>query len=294
MYAKINGTRIYFDVEGMGSVPDGPIMRQKPVCFVLHGGPGGTHTGYKPYLTPLAEIMQLVYIDNRGSGFSDEGPQSTYNLENNVNDLEALRQYLGLDKIVIMGQSYGGMVAQSYALQYPDSLAGLILLTTSPDNGFLERAKQNLLEKGNEEQKRIGMKIFEGSFQSNEELNEYYRLMTSMYAVSYRPPQSEEEKQMERDALTRTKRSYQAINEGFHNFLRHFDVREQLSGINVPTLIIAGRHDWMTPVEDSIEIANRIPDNEFVIFEQSSHDIIRDEYDLFLSTVSDFVTRNLL
>lgn len=59
MYAQINGTRIFFDVEGMGWVPDGPRLREKPVCFVLHGGPGGDHTGYKPGLSPLADYMQL-------------------------------------------------------------------------------------------------------------------------------------------------------------------------------------------------------------------------------------------
>ena len=96
MYAQINGTRIFFDVEGMGWVPDGPTLRKKPTCFVLHGGPGGDHTGYKPALSPLSEIMQLVYIDNRGSGRSAVGPSESYSLENNVEDVEALREYLGL------------------------------------------------------------------------------------------------------------------------------------------------------------------------------------------------------
>ncbi|RNB87138.1 alpha/beta fold hydrolase [Brevibacillus fluminis] len=293
MYAKINNTKIYFDVEGVGSVPDGPIMRQKPVCFVLHGGPGSNHTGYKPHLTPLSEHMQLVYIDNRGSGFSDEGPQSTYSLENNVEDVEALREYLGLEKIVILGTSYGGIVAQSYGVKYPDRLQGLLLMVTTPSYRTIEKAKKILAEKGTEEQKIVGEKIFSGTFTSEEEFVKGIQVMDPLYIYTYTAPSEEDKRTME-DALKRSKHSYQALNEGFRTFMKTYDVIDQLPRIKVPTLIIAGRHDWITPVEESVEISKGIPDNEFIIFENSSHDIIIDEYDLYIKTVTSFVQRRLL
>ncbi len=293
MYAKINGTRIYFDVEGMGSVPDGPVMRQKPVCFVLHGGPGGDHTLYKPYLTPLSAFMQLVYIDNRGSGSSDEGPQSTYTLENNVEDVEALRQYLGLEKIVILGQSYGGITALSYAVKYPEKLDGLIVITTSPSFRFLERAKQNLAEKGTDEQKSMAQKLWDGSFASNEEFYQYLEMTAPLYSYAHNSQPTEEEIQKGKDAVARSKFCYQAANEGFQGFLRGYDIIDELHKITAPTLIIAGRHDWITPVEDSQEIAEKIPDNQLVIFEKSSHMVMDDEYDLFISTVTGFVQAKL-
>ncbi|MFB7640550.1 hypothetical protein [Peribacillus butanolivorans] len=59
MFAKVNGTHLYFDVEGAKLVPDGSSWRKKPTCFVVHGGPGGEHIGFKPFLTPLSESMQL-------------------------------------------------------------------------------------------------------------------------------------------------------------------------------------------------------------------------------------------
>ena len=59
MYAAVRGTRIYFDVEGAGLVPDGPVMRERPVAMVIHGGPGGDHSGFKPSFSPLAARMQL-------------------------------------------------------------------------------------------------------------------------------------------------------------------------------------------------------------------------------------------
>ena len=154
MRAKIRNTEIYFDIEGSSLVVDGPRMREKPVAFVIHGGPGVDHTSYKPAFFPLSQKLQLVYFDHRGQGRSARGPKETYTLENNVEDLEALRQYLGLDKIVVIGSSYGGMVALSYGVRYPQNLSHLIVIATVPDSRFLEKAKETLAKRGTEEQKK--------------------------------------------------------------------------------------------------------------------------------------------
>ncbi|MFF2449904.1 alpha/beta fold hydrolase [Neobacillus sp. NPDC058068] len=293
MYAKVNGTRLYFDIEGAGYVPDGPMMRQKPVCFILHGGPGGDHTGFKPALSPLSEHMQLVYIDHRGCGLSERGPQSTYTLENNIEDIEALRQYLGFDKIIIFGQSYGGMVAQAYASKYKENLQALLLGVTSPAHRFVEKAKDIVNEKGTEEQKQMVEILFEGTFESEEQHQRYYEVMAPLYSYSYDENNVEQRKAREQ-AGSRAKRSYQALNEGFGRFLREFDVIDQLPKIDVPTLIIGGRHDWITPVEASMLIHEKLPDSELVIFENSSHQVAKDEYDLFISTLVDFVNRRVI
>lgn len=294
MYAHVNGTRIFFDVEGMGWVPDGPVLRQKPTCFVLHGGPGGDHTGYKPGLTPLTEEMQLVYIDNRGSGHSDKGSQESYSLQNNLEDIEALRRHLGLEKIVLHGHSYGGMVAQAYALRYPEHVAGLLLLTTSPSYEFLDKAKKIVEQKGTPEMKAIAQVLWDGAFSSQEQLSKFYELMAPMYSVTYNAEPSDEERQAAIDARERSNRCYEALNEGFGGFLKTFDVRELLPTITVPTLVMGARHDWITPVEDSEEIASLIPDSELVIFENSSHSVIKDEHTHYVSTVLDFVKRRIV
>jgi proline iminopeptidase len=298
MYASINGTRIFFDVEGMGWVPDGPILREKPVCFILHGGPGGDHTGYKPSLTPLSEIMQLVYVDNRGSGRSAHGPQESYSLENNVADIDALRRHLGLERIVLHGHSYGGMVAQEYTLRYPDHVAGLLLLTTSPSYEFLNKAKEIVEEKGTSEMKEITAVLWEGKFASQEQLSRFYEIMAPMYSVTAAAqasvPLSEAEKAKSLEARARSNRSYQALNEGFGGFLRTFDRRDQLPNITAPTLVMGARHDWITPAEDSVEIAQLIPNSELVMFENSSHSVIKDEYESYLATVTSFMQRRVL
>ena len=121
MFAAVRGTRIYFDVEGTGLVPDGPAMRERPVAMVIHGGPGSDHSGFKPSFSPLAARMQLIYFDHRGQGRSAAGDPATYTLDENVEDMEALRRYLGLGPVVSIGTSYGGMVAMAHAARYPDS-----------------------------------------------------------------------------------------------------------------------------------------------------------------------------
>lgn len=285
MYAKVRGTRLYFDVEGSSYEIDGTVVRNKPVCFVLHGGPGGSHSIYKPHLTPLTKYMQFVYIDNRGSGLSDKGSQHTYTLENNVEDVEALREYLGLEKIWLLGQSYGGMVALSYATKYQENLDGLLLLTTSASYRFMEDAKEKVLAIGTEKQKEMAEILWGGAFESMEQLTEFYKVMGPLY--SYNKTSKSEVVNFP------GQRSYEALNEGFGGFLWDYDVREKLGEIHLPALVIGGRHDWITPVEHAVEIAEGIPGSELVIFENSSHSIFRDEYDKFFTVASKFLEKHV-
>lgn len=114
--------------------------------------------------------MQLVYFDHRGQGRSARGAKETYTLNNNVEDMEALRQYLGLEKIVVIGSSYGGMVALSYAIRYPQHVSHLIVIATAANSRFLTRAKEILAERGTEEQKVIAQRLWDGAFENEEQL----------------------------------------------------------------------------------------------------------------------------
>ena len=75
MHVSVNGVRLFFDVEGAKFVPDGPVMREKPVLLMLHGGPGADHSIYRPAYSALADIAQIVYLDHRGNGRSEDGPR---------------------------------------------------------------------------------------------------------------------------------------------------------------------------------------------------------------------------
>src|SRR6266567_8994608 len=167
MYAQIRGTRLYFDIEGAGLVPDGPTMREKPVAFIIHGGPGGDHSGFKPVMSPLAGTAQLVFFDHRGqgrSGLADpEGDPARFTLDENVEDMEALRRYLGLGPIVSIGTSYGGMVAMAHAARYPDSVSRLVLVVTAAHGGFIRRASEIVGARGTEARQRAWETVLAGS-----------------------------------------------------------------------------------------------------------------------------------
>ena len=185
MRARLRGTEIYFDVEGMGLVPDGNVMRERPVALMIHGGPGGDHSGFKPAFTPLAHSMQLVYFDHRGQGRSAEGDPDRYTLDENVEDMEALRQHLGLGPIVSIGTSYGGIVAMAHAIRYPDSVSQLVLIVTAAHGGFIAQAKQIVRARGTAEQQHVCDMLWAGELDTAERLSQYYDVMGPLYARNF-------------------------------------------------------------------------------------------------------------
>ena len=280
MFAKIRDTQIYFDIEGAGLVPDGNRMREKPIAFLIHGGPGADHTSYKPTFSALSDKMQLVYFDHRGQGRSARGDKSTYTLDQNVEDMEALRQHLGINKIIAIGGSYGGMVALTYAIRYPQNLSHLIVIATVPDSRFLQRAQDILNDRGTPEQIAIAQYLWNGSFETEQQLSDYFRIMQPLYSVTAEPAQIPQVQRI---------LSIDAINEAFGGFLRSYNVLDQLHRITAPTLVVGARHDWICPPEFSEEIANAIPNSDLRIFENSGHLIRLDEPQALLDAIAGFI-----
>src|SRR5262245_26316522 len=136
MRVPIRDTEIYFDIDGAGLVPEGSTMRERPTAFLVHGGPGADHTGAKSRYAQHKERMQLVYFDHRGQGRSARGNPAKYTLDENVEDMEALRKHLGLGPIVSIGTSYGGVVAMAHAARYPESVSHLVLVVTVSHWGY--------------------------------------------------------------------------------------------------------------------------------------------------------------
>ncbi len=282
MKARVRGTEIYFDVDGSGLVPDGDRMVGRPPLFLLHGGPGGDHAGFKSTVAELADVAQLVYVDHRGSGRSAAADPTTYTLDENIDDVDALRDYLGLDSICLLGSSYGGMVAQGYAIRFPERVSNLVLCATAPSHRFLDDAKRIVAERGTSEQQEVCERLWAGSFESLEQVHEFYRVMGPMYSVTH-------DDQKAAESWGRGIRNFEQLNLGFAGFLREFDYTEQLSSIACPTLVLAGAHDWICPPNHSHEIAERIPRAHLKVFARSAHNIAGDEPDEFLAAVRGFL-----
>jgi proline iminopeptidase len=281
----VNDVELFFDVEGPGYVPDGPDLREREVCLVLHGGPGMDHTYYRPWLSPLAEDMQLVYIDHRGTGRSGRPvPLESCTIEQMADDVEALRQALGLGKVNVLGNSFGGFWALTYALRYPDSLKKWVLVTTSPSHEFYEAAKAEAAKKGSPEQIAEVPRVFEGQEMTDEQFEHWWNVMAPLYYRRWDDAYLE--------AAKRGRPNKDIVTYMFKNVIPHYDVRERLKEIAAPTLVIGGRHDWVTPVSQSELLAAGIPDNRLVIFEESGHMPFVEEQAGFVELVRDFMGFN--
>jgi len=119
-FIKVNGANLWVVTVGKGD----------PIFFIA-GGPGGTHRGLRSFDPLAVNNHQLIYFDGFGRGKSDTAKVvSEYSLQRDIEDLEGLRKALKLQKISILGHSYGGLVAQGYAIKYPEQVSHLILANT--------------------------------------------------------------------------------------------------------------------------------------------------------------------
>jgi proline iminopeptidase len=287
MKAMIRNSEIYFDVAGMQLAPTGDKFVERPVLFLLHGGPGGSHLRFKQNSLELQEIAQLVFIDHRGCGRSKKTKSSEYTLENNVADVEALRQYLGLKKICILGTSYGGMVAQAYAIRYPKNIEKLILVATAPSYRHVEEAKKNLQKNGNAKQIAICEYLWNGNFRNSAHAEEFFDVMDSLYSVTARS------KKKRVYAKSNIKFSHEALNKGFGDFLRDFDFIPQLNRIICPTLILAGQEDWICSPDQSRLLAKKIKNSQLKIFRKCGHAVATDVHDKYIRIIKKFFSQKI-
>ena len=284
MKASIRGTEIYFDVDGTGLVGEGAGLREKPVAFVIHGGPGSDHSGFRGPLGPLAERLQLVYFDHRGSGRSARGDKAKYTLDENVEDMEALRRYLGLGAIVSVGTSYGGMVAMAHAAKYPDSVSHLVLVVTAAQPGFIARSREIAAQRGTPQQVALCDDLYAGRIDTPEKLRDFHHHMGPLYSTRY-----DAAKSLER--LNRGVHAPETLNAAFApgGFMHTMDLRPRLAAIRAPTLIIAGRHDWICAPEFSEEIHRLIPHATLTVIDHAGHLPGVEQPERFNATLLDFL-----
>lgn len=261
----------------------GPIGRNRPVAFILPGGPGADQGSYARYAC-LQEVVDLVFHDPRGCGESDKGEASSYNMDNYINDVEAIREYFSLDKIIVIGKSYGSMCALGYTVRFPERVEKLVLAAGAPSYRFFDTAKATLAQIGTPEQIKICEKAWRGDFQNREEMLEFFRLTNPLYSIKARTKSVEFDLEAKSMAF-----AYDVLNEGFRQSLWHFDYENDLAQIECPTLVLAGREDWINHYQYAEQMARAIPHSQLVIFENAGHSMEVDVGDLYFETIADFI-----
>jgi proline iminopeptidase len=283
VHAKVNGTTIFFDVCGLQYEPRGEKMVEKPVTFVLHGGPGMDHTYFLPWVKPLEQYTQMIFPDHRSTGMStfDSGPE-TWNIEQFADDVEELRKLLGLGKITLMGSSFGGMWSLVYTTRYPYNVERLILVDTAPSWAANWKAAQKVMNaKANKQQKKVATSIFEGKVRNQEQFKAWWDVMLPLYFHKY-------DDKIGREMIQRGIGSPLLSATMFQDAIPKYDVESKLKFITAPTLILVGRDDWITPPSSAQTMAKLIPDSKLVVFEKSGHMPFIEEQAKFLKVVGDF------
>ena len=252
MRVLVNGVRLFFDVEGAGLRPEGDSMRQKPALILLHGGPGADHSLYKPTFSALADVAQIIYLDHRGNGRSDPGPEESWTLDQWADDVHAFCVTLGIEKPIVYGASFGGMVAINYAVRHSTEPSKLILVSTSAQAASHAEAKVAMFARlGGDEAGALARRRFIDGDTSPEVLSAWLRVALPLYTRSPIDPDAVKRMQLNPRATAWFNRPG---GDG-----RTFDLLHQLHRIECPTLVLGGTLDPMVPIECQRDIAAAIP-----------------------------------
>jgi proline iminopeptidase len=282
MRASVNGTELYFDVEGPQLVVDGDRLRERPTLLVLHGGPGFDQGYLRPGLGPLADDAQLVFVDLRGQGRSAPVPVESCTLEQMADDVAALCEQVGIERPIVFGHSAGGFVALHLAVRHPGLPGGLILCGTAPAPGMTDDAPPpSLAERAGPEVAALARRLFGGDV-SLETQMEFGRVVVPCYAgpehmdVPYRLL-----------GLSDIRGEITAYY--FAHLASHYDLRPRLAAITAPTLVIVGSEDWVCEPAASRHMARAIPGARLVEVPGAGHFLFSETPDEFLAAARELI-----
>ena len=302
MSSEVREGTVPFDLDGetaqtwfrvTGDLRPGDTESPAPL-IVLHGGPGAAHD----YLLSIADLADdgraVVHYDQIGNGRSTHYPErgaDFWTVELFVRELHNLVDALGVrDRHHVLGQSWGGFLAQEYALTQPRGLRSLVIANSAasfPD--FVAEANRLRAELPPEVEATLRRHEADGTTDDPEYAEAckvFY--MRHLCRLDPWPPEVDEAfAWIERDPTV-----YHTMNgpSEFHvvGTLKHWDITDRLGEIDTPTLLVSGRYDEATPLIVE-QIHERIPGAEWVIFEESSHMPHVEEPELFLETVEAFL-----
>ena len=279
-FIQVRGLRIYYRSEG---------EPKKGTVLCLHGGPGLSYD----YLTPLFDLAkhgyQVVMYDQSGGGKSEAPKNPTrYTIESFAEEAEGVRNALGLGKVHLLGFSWGGMLAQAYALQHQSNLSSLILSGTTPSVPLLEKEIYRLFRALPENVRKAITKYEDaGDFQNPEyakavlEFNKRHQMRTS---VVPEPLKYSDEHHSRVVGMTMFGPN---LVEATGN-MRYWDVTGKLGALKIPCLIICGEHDFLTPKLHRI-MHQKIRGSKLVVLKGAGHVTMWDARGPYIKAIADFL-----
>jgi proline-specific peptidase len=257
----------------------------------LHGGPGGSWD----YLEPLEAIAEtgrrVIFYDQLGCGNSDEPHNpAMYTVDLYIEEIDTVRQALGLESVHILGQSWGGMLAMEYALTQPSGLASLILAdTTASMPQWVSETSRLVAELPPDVQKTLREHEEAGTTDSPEYMKAYR--VFSLRHICRIDPRPECVIRMAAKPGDEVYKTMWGLSESkVTGTLKDWNIVSRLEEINVPTLVVGGRYDEATPALAET-IHRGIKGSEWAIFENSSHFPHIEETESYLQVLVQFLNR---
>jgi len=288
-YIPFKGYKTWYKIVGEKEEPG------KLPLLLLHGGPGACHD----YLWSLAAMAdtgrRVIFYDQIGCGLSQigESKPEMWTVDLYVEEVDAVRQALGLDKIHLLGQSWGGMLAMEYMIRQPKGVAS-VTIASSPASMIQWVAEANKLRE--ELPPEINATLLKHEAAGTTTDPDYITAMTEFYNRHVcRVVPNPEYVQRSFAKLGENPEVYNTMNgpSEFHvvGTLKTWDIINQLGKINAPTLVTSGKYDEATPLIAET-VHNGIPGSEWVLFENSSHMAHVEEADRYLQILSAFIARH--
>jgi pimeloyl-ACP methyl ester carboxylesterase len=281
MQIDVNGTTLWFDVEGSALEPAGATMRERPTIVLVHGGPASyDHSYFKPSFGRLAAEMQVVYLDLRDHGRSARHDPADWTFEVCADDIRAFCDALGISRPVVLGHSMGGFVAILYGARHPGHAGGLVLQSTM-GRFDLQRLVDGVRAVAGDEVAELARRDYGGDAVTDPEWARVFA------AFGPNIPGADE--------LARRVRNSDLGDRGAE-LLLHFDGLGQLRRIVSPTLVCVGDLDAVTPVEASREIVDALAPGvgRLAIIEGAGHFPWLDAPDRFFEVLAAFVRETAL
>jgi pimeloyl-ACP methyl ester carboxylesterase len=283
MRISLGDVGLWFDVSGPSVVPRGNTAVELPTLVAVHGGPGIDHINLKAELAPLADKVQVLFYDQRGHGRSDYCTPESWNLRTWADDLRRLCDVLGLVKPVVLGSSFGGHVALTYAGLFPGHPGGIILANTTGGRSDDQRSVEVFRRLGGDEAAAVAERDFAAPTESS--LAEFRRVCGPLY--SSKPGNAAELRQR----LARSIQTTEVNRHYFRSEASRFDPWSVLGMIQSPVLILAGEDDPVCPLPIVEDLAGQLPadSTRLVRLPGARHTIFHDRPDIAFSAIDDFL-----
>lgn len=282
-FAMVNGAKLWYEIKGSGE----PVV-------LIPGGPGNSHIYLTPWFDKLAKNFKVIYFDAFGRGKSDRAKDSTeYTFQRDVEDLDGLRKALGFEKWNVLGHSYGGMVAQAYALEYPNSVDKLILSNTFYSGEMWQENDNNSNNEIKNQFPEVWAKLMklrdEGYNSSSPEHQKAYSVPSGLLYFY----DASNAYKMKPDTGFNPQVYYTLVGyDGdfiIGGDIAKLDFRTKLKNLKMPVLIIEGRFDRVAVPSWSIKYNEYAPQAKFVMFEKSGHNPYVEEKEKYFKLLNEFL-----